>query len=149
MSRNTDCSRPRERHLRNNSEPRGGQSLTKATDQPNSAESPSGLRWLANTHVPVSRDNEPSLPKKTASSGVSAVSNWTVRRSLKSIRNTKYSITWLITKVKSWQNKETQWHSRILELTHKNLKISIISICKKMVKNIDEKINSPMNLWKV
>lgn len=36
-----------------------------------------------------------------------------------------------------------------LELTHKNLRISMISMCKKMVKNIDEKINSPKNLWKV
>lgn len=38
---------------------------------------------------------------------------------------------------------------QILELTHTNLEISIISMCKKMEKIIDEKTNSPKSLWKI
>lgn len=36
-----------------------------------------------------------------------------------------------------------------LELTHTDLEISMISMCKKMEKIIDEKTNSPKSLWKI
>lgn len=38
---------------------------------------------------------------------------------------------------------------QILELAYTDLEISMISMCKKMEKIIDEKTNSPKSLWKI